>query len=633
MALYREDATGFLVDLAAPAPGYTAVSAMPATLSGRVTWWRDQDVDELLGQSSDWHPSTQSSGEDPFPVTDPRAGSGQNTVPPEYSTFPTENTTWITITTTSVTRSFPVGSSTFAGMWLQLASTAANGTAWLGTSSTGYNASFTAGKKWILSFYGEPGGAGDVGDSFDVLVKSDTGLQKSATLAIVSGVHRYSVVVDYTGDAGQKCIIGFRFQTSGTTLKIDRVMLEEQVGPFTTPSAFSTSPPKFNGGVVSNNTLPGSSIQDDGVTGSKIASATITGGAGGNIASGTITSDNIQNATITGTDIATGTITSTNIQDATITGSDIAAATITSNNIQNATITGADIAAATITGSNIASATITSTNIQDASITGTDIASATITGDRIGNLTITGGNIANATIDNTKIINLTADKIDSGTITSDIIYLSSSAAAIQSAGFVSGSSGFRIRGDGSAEFQNVVVRGSLNAADLATGYIPSGRYQTDTISAGPVLSGALHRGAGQTTGSVSVPYLTNTTITASSGSYGPLSLPSNAQRTGVILIGMVQALGPATQQGLLLCGWSGPGGIYTNATGGSGNGVCNVGGTNYYVNDVLQGVSIYYDSSPGTGAISYYFRAHQHILSSGGNLSGRVSFSLIEISK
>lgn len=636
MALYREDATGFIVDLSAPAAGYTAISAMPSDLAGRVTWWRGIDT---YGQSSEWHPSLQASGEDPFPVTDPRAGSGQNTVPPDYSTFPSENTTWLPVTVSGVTKSFLSDSSgTFAGYWLRLASSAASGTAWLGGSSSDYNSAMTAGKQWILSFYGSPGGAGDVGKVVNILLKSSSGVTKQFSITILSGTNRYSGVVDFTGDSGEKAIIGFQFPASGVTLKTDRLMMEEKVGPFNTPSAFSSGQSFFNGGKVTQNTLPGSSIEDAGVTGSKVASSTITGS---NIASSTITSSNIQDATIQGTDIASGTITSTNIQNATITGTDIASGTITSDNIQNASITGTDIASGTITSSNIqdatiqgtdiASGTITSSNIANATIQGTDIASATITGDRIGSLTITGGNIAAATIDSAKIISLSADKITSGTIDTDTLTLATSSGIIQSSGFVSGSTGFRIRGDGVAEFQNVTVRGTLNAGDLSSGYIPSGRYQDNTVGAGPIVSGAVHRGAAQSSASVAVTYLTNTTIVSGSSSFGPLSLPANTNRTGVLLIGMVQSLGNATQQGLLLCGWS-AGSIFTNSVGGQGTGSVNVGGTVYQCNNVPQAMSIYYDT-PGTGAVSYYFRAHQHILASGANLNCRVSFAALEISK
>ena len=64
MALYRENATGFLCEYASnPGAGYTAISAQPTdTVANRVAWWRGLDT---YGQTSSWHPSEYRSPEDP----------------------------------------------------------------------------------------------------------------------------------------------------------------------------------------------------------------------------------------------------------------------------------------------------------------------------------------------------------------------------------------------------------------------------------------------------------------------------------------------------------------------------------------------------------------------------------------
>ncbi len=64
MALYREDASGFLQEHASsPGAGYTAISSMPTdTIANRVAWWRALDT---YGQTSTWHPSEYRSPEDP----------------------------------------------------------------------------------------------------------------------------------------------------------------------------------------------------------------------------------------------------------------------------------------------------------------------------------------------------------------------------------------------------------------------------------------------------------------------------------------------------------------------------------------------------------------------------------------
>ena len=79
--------------------------------------------------------------------------------------------------------------------------------------------------------------------------------------------------------------------------------------------------------------------------------------------------------------------------------------------------------------------------------------------------------IKDASIISAKIGTIEATKITAGTIGSQTINLNGATSILQSTGFVSGTTGWRIKGDGTAEFQNVTVRGSLNAADLNDGGI------------------------------------------------------------------------------------------------------------------------------------------------------------------
>ncbi|WP_338457591.1 hypothetical protein N4J17_04720 [Methylococcus capsulatus] len=60
LALYRENATGFLVRRDTPGAGYTAIAAMPTgSIAARASWYRDLDT---YGQSSAWHPSQSAPG-------------------------------------------------------------------------------------------------------------------------------------------------------------------------------------------------------------------------------------------------------------------------------------------------------------------------------------------------------------------------------------------------------------------------------------------------------------------------------------------------------------------------------------------------------------------------------------------
>jgi hypothetical protein len=76
----------------------------------------------------------------------------------------------------------------------------------------------------------------------------------------------------------------------------------------------------------------------------------------------------------------------------------------------------------------------------------------------IKNGTITNAKIGNAAIDDAKIVSLTASKITAGDISVDNY--------IQSTGFISGSQGWRIHGNGVAEFAAASIRGQLTAAQI-----------------------------------------------------------------------------------------------------------------------------------------------------------------------
>ena len=114
-----------------------------------------------------------------------------------------------------------------------------------------------------------------------------------------------------------------------------------------------------------------------------------------------------------------------------------------------------------------------------------NIADATITTAKIGDAQITNAKIADATITSAKIGDLSANKITSGTITGGEIILGTSqntSGFIKSYNFSSGSAGWAINTDGTAEFQNATIRGSLNAADITAGTLNVNRLPTITTS-------------------------------------------------------------------------------------------------------------------------------------------------------
>jgi hypothetical protein len=88
----------------------------------------------------------------------------------------------------------------------------------------------------------------------------------------------------------------------------------------------------------------------------------------------------------------------------------------------------------------------------------------------IQNGTITNAKIANLAVDSAKISSLSVDKLTAGSI--------AVGQHIQSAGYVAGSAGWRIDGDGNAEFSNVTVRGSVVGSFITGGVITGAVVRT-----------------------------------------------------------------------------------------------------------------------------------------------------------
>jgi len=124
-----------------------------------------------------------------------------------------------------------------------------------------------------------------------------------------------------------------------------------------------------------------------------------------------------------------------------------------------------------------------------------NIADATITTAKIGEAQITNALIAEATITDAKINDLSANKITSGTITGGEITVggvSNTEGFIQSYNFSTGSAGWQIAADGTAEFQDAIIRGTLNASDITTGTLDASTITVTNLDADNITAGTLN---------------------------------------------------------------------------------------------------------------------------------------------
>lgn len=104
--------------------------------------------------------------------------------------------------------------------------------------------------------------------------------------------------------------------------------------------------------------------------------------------------------------------------------------------------------------------------------------------------------ISNVAVDNADITDLSADKITSGTVDAATITLDASG-VIESDDYVAGTSGFHLDGDGSAEFNDVTVRGAIEAgagSDVDWSYIKNVSIENadiDNVSADKITAGTI----------------------------------------------------------------------------------------------------------------------------------------------
>ncbi len=135
----------------------------------------------------------------------------------------------------------------------------------------------------------------------------------------------------------------------------------------------------------------------------------------------------------------------------------------------------------------------------------------------IKNGTITNAKIGNATIDDAKIANLSAGKITAGDISVDNY--------IQSTGFITGSEGWKIGGNGVAEFAAASIRGQLTAGQI------DGTGLTIKNSVGTVILNATNGDFTGTLNGTATSTVVNNASTALSTANSAASAASSAQST------------------------------------------------------------------------------------------------------
>jgi hypothetical protein len=121
---------------------------------------------------------------------------------------------------------------------------------------------------------------------------------------------------------------------------------------------------------------------------------------------------------------------------------------------------GVDLSNLIIDATKLAADAVESGKIKDYAITTTKIANLAVGNAAIANLAVSNAKIQDLAVDDAKISSLAVNKLTAGSI--------NVGQYIQSTGFSSGSTGWKIDGNGSAEFGAASIRGQLTASQIDT---------------------------------------------------------------------------------------------------------------------------------------------------------------------
>ena len=423
MALYRENATGFIQEWATnPGAGYTAISAQPTdTLTNRVNWWRSADIGSL---SSAWHPSLQGGTEVPAPPG--VNGSGVNVMAWRYSSFEEmgdlgyDGLPPFTTELGTVTATRPASVTGYHGNYrLRLTWGTTGAKIWMGQLVTAqqielYNIKLTTNRRWIISLYVAPTTTG--AKAFNVLLttKSVAGATAEYTTALSTGATsgtwtRVSFGLDLSADSGNKAVLGFS-ASSGIIIDVDGIMIEEWVGSLATPSAYTAvtafvtgeqlvdvAVDKLKAGTITSQTIiladttaaiksanwsaggNGFIIRGDGTC--EFGQVTVRGAVNaGSITGGTLNCSNFTVSNLNAGAINTGTLNCANF-----TVSNLSASSINTGTLNCASLTVTNFSASSINTGILNCANFTVSNLNAGSIT-----AGTLSVDRLATNSING---------------------------------------------------------------------------------------------------------------------------------------------------------------------------------------------------------------------------------------------------
>jgi uncharacterized protein YjbI with pentapeptide repeats len=111
-----------------------------------------------------------------------------------------------------------------------------------------------------------------------------------------------------------------------------------------------------------------------------------------------LTSDNIKNESLSGTDLENGTVTDGDVQDGSLTGTDLENETVTDGDVQDGSLTGTDLENDSVATSDIENDSLTGIDLENGSVATSDIQNESLEGTDIKDKSLSGDELANGSV-------------------------------------------------------------------------------------------------------------------------------------------------------------------------------------------------------------------------------------------
>jgi uncharacterized protein YjbI with pentapeptide repeats len=177
-----------------------------------------------------------------------------------------------------------------------------------------------------------------------------------------------------------------------------------------------------------------STVDEEGLTSDNIKNESL---SGSDLENGTVMTGDVKDESLSGEDLENGSVATTDVQNESLTGTDLENGTVTDGDVQNESLTGTDLENGTVATSDVANESLTGTDLENDTVATSDIANESLTGTDLENGSVATSDIANESLSGTDIKDesLSGDDLAGGSVATAALRANASNAATDFGGF------------------------------------------------------------------------------------------------------------------------------------------------------------------------------------------------------